>query len=112
MGRRLLAALAALFLVVGQAGTALGAAAANGGRPSPATSAAVDKGLLAALDSGKADRFVVEFTATPNLTAAPKIADHARRGAYVLETLTTNARKSQAAAIALAKKSEAKATSY
>ncbi len=112
MGRRLLAAIAALFLVVGQAGTALGAAAANGGQPSVGTSAAVDKGLLAALDSGAADRFVVEFSAKPNLGGAAKISDHARRGAYVLDTLTTNARKSQAAAIALAKKSQAKAKSY
>ncbi len=112
MARRLLAAIAAVLLVVGQAGPALGAAAANGGQASAATSAPVDKSLLGALDSGAADRFVVEFTAKPNLTGAAKITDHAKRGAFVLSTLTTNARKSQAAALAFAKKAEAKATSY
>lgn len=112
MGRRLLAAIAALFLVLGQAGSALGAAATNGGQASAATSAPVDKGLLAALDSGKLDRFVVEFTAKPDLAPAAKITGFTQRGAFVLSTLTTNARKSQAAAIAFAKKSEAKVTSY
>ncbi len=112
MARRLLAAIAALCLVIGQAGSALGAVTANGGQPSARTSAPVDKGLLAALDAGTADRFVVEFTAKPDFRGAVKITNHAKRGEAVLSTLTANARKSQAAAVALAKKAEAKATSY
>ena len=68
--------------------------------------------MQAALDSGTADQFVVEFTAKPDLRGAASIKEHGKRGAFVFATLTGNARKSQAGAVALAKRAEAKATSY
>ncbi len=112
MARRMLGVLAAFVLVVGQSGSALAVPAANGGQASAGTSAPVESGLLAALDSGAADRFVVEFSAKPDLRGAPKIKEHGKRGAFVLATLTGNATKSQAAAIAFARKSGIRATSY
>jgi subtilisin family serine protease len=108
MARRVVAVLAACMILVGQAGAAL--AAAN---PGPRASAAPVEGtLLAALASGKANQFVVEFSAQPDLRGAARIRDHGARGDFVFATLTGNAKRSQAAAIALAKKAGAKATSY
>jgi len=112
MARRLVAVTAAFVLVLGQAGAALAAAAATNGGQQSATSAPIDKSLLAALDSGGVDRFIVEFTAKPDLRGATKIKEHGKRGAFVLTTMTANAQRSQAAGIALAKNAGAKAKSY
>ena len=112
MPRRLLAAMAAILLVAGQAGSALAAATAAKGAAGPAASAPIQKGLLGDLASGKADRFVVEFSAKADLRGAAKVKGHTARGKFVLDTLTANARKSQAAAQALANKSGIKAKSY
>ena len=112
MARRLVAVTAAFVLVLGQAGAALAAAAVTSGGQRTATSAPIDKSLIAALDSGGVDRFIVEFTAKPDLRGASKIREHAKRGAFVLATMTANAQRSQVAGIALAKNSGAKAKSY
>jgi subtilisin family serine protease len=112
MPRRLLAAFAAVVLVVGQAGSALAAASAARGPGAPATSAPIQKGLLEKLATGKTDTFVVEFAAKADLRGATKIAGHTARGKFVLDTLTANARKSQATAQALAKQAGIKAKSY
>ena len=112
MARRLVAVTAAFVLVLGQAGAALAAAAATNGGQLGAATAPVDPKLLTALDAGSTDRFIVDFTAKPDLRGAAKIKNHGQRGAFVLATLTGNAQKSQAAAIALAKKSGVRAKSY
>ena len=112
MPRRLLAAVAAFVLVAGQAGSALAAATAARGAAAPAASAPIQKGLLENLASGKADTFVVEFSAKADLRGAAKVKGHTARGKFVLDTLTANARKSQAAAQALANKSGIQAKSY
>src|SRR4029078_4351701 len=110
--RRLLAAFAAVVIVVGQAGSALAAASAARGPGAPATSAPIQKGLLEKLATGKTDTFVAEFAAKADPRAATKIAGHTARGKFVLDTLTANARKSQATAQALAKQAGIKAKSY
>ena len=112
MPRRLLAAVAAVVLVAGQAGSALAAARATPGSGGVATAAPIQKGLLQNLDSGKVDKFVVEFASKADLAAASKVKGHTARGKAVLDALTTNARKSQFAAQALANKSGIKAKSY
>ena len=66
-------------------------------QPRPAASAPIQKGLLGDLASGKADRFVVEFSAKADLRGAAKVKGRTARGKFVLDTLTANARKSQAA---------------
>ena len=112
MPRRLLAAMAAILLVAGQAGSALAAATAAKAAAGPAASAPIQKGLLENLASGKADAFVVEFSAKADLRGAAKVKGHTARGKFVLDTLTANARKSQAAAQLLANKSGIQAKSY
>ena len=112
MPRRLLAAIAAILLVAGQAGSVLGAVSAGRGAGGTAASAPIGKGLVEALDAKTTDRFVVEFTSKADLRGAAKVKGHAARGQFVLDKLTVTAAKSQAAGLALAKKAGARATSY
>jgi subtilisin family serine protease len=111
--RRAFAFLFAVVLVVGQVASAA-AAASSRSVPSGAQAGAakVDGGLLKALAAGTADRFVVEFGAKADLRGAAKIKDHAKRGRFVLDALTSTATKAQAAAHAQAKKLGATATTY
>ena len=112
MPRGRLAALAALVLVVGQAGSAL-AATSRGDAPANApVSAPIAEGLLGALDSKATDRFVVEFSASADLHGAYKVKNYAKRGQFVLDALTSTATKSQAGGVALARKSGAKVKQY
>ena len=112
MPRRILAALAAVFLIAGQTGSALAAVWTGSGGGGPASSAPIQKGLVESLDAGTADKFVVEFASKADLRAANKVTGHAARGKFVVDTLTGNAKKSQTAAVALAKKHGVKAESY
>ncbi|HET9346132.1 MAG TPA: carboxypeptidase regulatory-like domain-containing protein [Candidatus Limnocylindrales bacterium] len=112
MRRRVFAVMAAVLLVAGQAGSTLAAVWSGSGGGGLAASAPIDKGLVEALSAGSADYFVVEFTAKADLRGAARIKDHAQRGKAVVATLQTNAAKSQAGGVALARKAGAEATSY
>ena len=80
MPRRLLAAVAAVVLVVGQAGSALAGASAGNGPGGAAASAPIGKGLIEALNAKKLDRFVVEFSTKADLRGASKVKGHDARG--------------------------------
>ena len=100
MPRRLLAAVAAILLVVGQAGSALAAASAGSGPGGAAASAPIGKGLVEALDARTTDRFVVEFTAKADLRGASKVKGHTARGEIgPRHPDRPRSKKSQAAAI-------------
>ena len=112
MARRQLAVLAALALLIVQAGGALAAPTAGESPGSGAASAPIAKGLVAALNSETIDRFVVQFGAKADLDGAAKTKGYVKRGRAVLDSLTSTAKQSQAAGLALAKKSGAKAKTY
>ena len=112
MARRFLSLLAAFALVMSQAGGALAASAPRGAAAPGSVAAPIDAELLGALEAGTADRFVVEFTAKADLRGASKIHDHGKRGQFVLDALTGNAKRSQAGATALARRFGAEATTY
>ena len=99
MARRLFAALAACVLIVGQAGSAL---ATTSARPA-ATSAPVDSALLAALQGGGTQRFIVEFASKADLHGASKFKEHSQKGAFVLKALQATARISQGQALQVLK---------
>ena len=101
-----------VVLVAGQAGSALAAATPPGAGRRPGRLGAHRKGLLEALDSGKSRQVRRRVPAKADLRGAAKVKGHTARGKFVLDTLTANARKSQAAAQALANKSGIKAKSY
>jgi len=104
--RRAFAFLFALILALGQAGSTFGAA------PPAARPAPIDKGLLKSLEAGPT-RFIVEFSARPDLRGAGKIADHGKRVGFVVDRLRSTAKTSQAAALAIAKATKgANPTSY
>ena len=84
--------------------------AARDNRPPGALDAAaaprqaeIDTGLLAQLEAGATDHFVVEFAARADLSRAAGIADPSVRGRFVLDALTATANASQAAALNLVK---------
>ncbi|OGN81370.1 MAG: hypothetical protein A2X23_09030 [Chloroflexi bacterium GWC2_73_18] len=79
--------------------------------PLSAAAAKIDKGLLQKLEK-EPGRFVVEFEAKADLQGAGKIKDHGQRGRFVYDQLTGTATKSQAAAVALVRKEQARARSY
>ncbi|HEY6570563.1 MAG TPA: carboxypeptidase regulatory-like domain-containing protein, partial [Candidatus Limnocylindrales bacterium] len=112
MARRQLAVLAAFALLIVQAGGALAAPTAGASPGGGTASAPIAKGLVAALNAESTDRFVVQFAAKADLDGAAKTKGFVKRGRAVLDALTTTAKQSQAAGLALAKKSGAKARSY
>ena len=112
MARRQLAVLAAFALLIVQAGGALAAPIAGASPGGGANAAPIQKGLVAALNSESIDRFVVQFSAKADLDGAAKTKGYVKRGRAVLDSLTSTAKQSQAAGLALAKKSHAKAKSY
>jgi subtilisin family serine protease len=82
------------------------AARDDGGGRGPSTDGApaearLDAGLLAQLEAGITDRFVVEFAARADLSRASSIADPSARGRFVLDALTTVSASSQTAALDL-----------
>ncbi len=95
----------ALFLVgffaLVQAAPVAGAGLAPGGGPAAATApsdAKIERGLIKALQTGAADRFVVEFTTKANLTGAAQVKDRAQRGQLVFDSLRKTAVSAQVAA--------------
>ena len=103
----------ALLLVASQVATVAASAGGLARSGQAAAAAKIQKGLEESLTDGKRDRFIVEFAASADLTAAAKIKDRAKRGKAVGDALQKTARGSQAAAIALVAKTKgARAESY
>jgi subtilisin family serine protease len=96
MIRRAAVLVAAVVLVLGQVGSAFAAA------PPATRSAPIDRGLLKQLEAGPA-RFIVEFSARPDLRGAAKLRDHGKRVGFVVDRLKSTAKTSQAEALAVAK---------
>jgi subtilisin family serine protease len=111
MARRLLVVLGAAMLVLAQAGSALAVTSQSSrALPNP-PGAKVDKALARSLANGPT-RFVVDFSARPDLAAASRLKDHGKRGQAVYGALTGNAKASQARAFGLAKAKGTDASSY
>jgi subtilisin family serine protease len=93
-------------LVIGLIGPAASpaAAAADGARIQP--------GLLRKLDTGKVDRFVVEFAARADLDTAARTKGWTARGTAVLRSLKRTASRSQVRARAVVRTTGAEASSF
>jgi len=96
MIRRAAVLVAVFVLVIGQVGSTLAAS------PLGPRSAPIDKGLLKTLEAGPT-RFIVEFSARPDLRGATKIRDHGKRVGFVVDRLRATAKTAQAEALAIAK---------
>ena len=94
VGALILAASFALIQVapVAAAGTAGAAGATPVANPADAK---IQRGLLKALESGTADRFIVEFTTRADLAGASRIKDRTRRGQTVFNALRKTTATSQ-----------------
>jgi subtilisin family serine protease len=99
MGRRAFAALVAVVLLIGQLGSTLAAGAPGGTSPDALVQARVQSGLLERLERGEIERFIVEFSARPNLARARTLRTREARGAFVHQALRSTAQRAQAAAV-------------
>ena len=109
---RVLVTLVALVVAIGPVSAAPGGSGAATDEMRRDDPAPIEDGLLARLETGAADSFVVEFDAEANLSRARRISDSDARGRAVVAALQATAR-SQSAAIALVESTEgARAESY
>ncbi len=91
-------------------GTGAGSGSALGATPPEAK---IERGLIKALETRSTDRFIVEFTARADLSAASRIADRTRRGATVFSALRRTAASAQTTARALVARTKgSRAESY
>src|SRR4051794_37110 len=103
MGRRSVAFAFAALLIVVQVTTAFaGAATPTASNAAAVAAAKIDKTLSKTLAKG-ATRFIVEFTAKADLSAAAKQKSHGKKATAVFNALTATAKKSQAGALAAVK---------
>ena len=91
-----------LALVIGPVSASPGGPGASGGGHElrPIGPAPIASGLLAKLQTGETDRFVVEFKAKPDLSKAKDIKGFKARGRFVMDALVS-ASAAQADALAL-----------